>query len=288
MYSIKQPVNAQSYSTALDTALPTDALAIHLLSMHTHAYNFVTATSVVIALVTPHHGNGPFQIVVPAPLPRLPKNTLGVSGEWRQDRLTYGDLQINLEQAEQWHPRLPALPAAPSSALATLVAVASQFPASALTRGTFSLTQRAQQGIDYLQIGLAAHDRNKLRTGVIHLAGLGPGLTPAGDDFLVGLLAALQSASWSQMQQAGVLPGICAAMAETAAERTMRLSAAWLRAAGQGCFGEPWHHLIVALNANSTDAITAAAHRILTTGATSGVDAMTGFLWGIHVLSNEP
>lgn len=137
--------------------------------------------------------------------------------------------------------------------------------------------------MDALQKGFIERDHDQVRTGVMHLAGLGPGLTPAGDDFLVGLLAAFHA---GQLQRVEEQTNLSQLIAQTAAAQTTKLSAQWLRCAGQGQFGEAWHHLISALNDDSATAISRAAHRILTTGATSGVDAMSGFLFGIRLLED--
>lgn len=104
------------------------------------------------------------------------------------------------------------------------------------------------------------------------LLGLGPGLTPAGDDVLVGRLLA-----W----QAGLLPGLDAtairALLSAAENRTTRLSSAFLEAAAAGECGAAWQDLWPtrwpALGSRR-DAIRV----ILRTGQTSGAAALWGFL----------
>ena len=125
--------------------------------------------------------------------------------------------------------------------------------------------------------GLRAGRESDIARGTELLAGLGPGLTPAGDDFLLGFMAriwlepALLPAAWTA-------PDLCQHIAQTAAPRTTRLSRAWLIHAARGHFAEPWHDLVTALAANDKSAILHAGARILRIGATSGRDAMTGFL----------
>ncbi len=65
---------------------------------------------------------------------------------------------------------------------------------------------------------------------------------------------------------------------DKATDQTTRLSGAWLRCAAHGQFGETWHSLAHALQSGQRKKIDQAAHHILSTGATSGVDAMTGLL----------
>jgi hypothetical protein len=65
---------------------------------------------------------------------------------------------------------------------------------------------------------------------------------------------------------------------ETAADLTTTLSAAFLRAAARGECSAAWHGLLAAFAEGDDVAMTAAAGRVLSYGATSGVDALTGFV----------
>jgi hypothetical protein len=99
------------------------------------------------------------------------------------------------------------------------------------------------------------------------LVGLGPGLTPAGDDFLIGALAALDAIGQTNMHDA------LGRAVVAAAGRTSPLSASLLRAAAAGHVGENLHVMVAALVAGDADAAVAAAGRI---GHTSGWDALAG------------
>ena len=48
--------------------------------------------------------------------------------------------------------------------------------------------------------------------------------------------------------------------------------------ASEGLFGEAWHDLLAALRQGGADAVRKAADRVLGFGATSGADALSGFL----------
>ena len=126
-----------------------------------------------------------------------------------------------------------------------------------------------------LMQALQDDDRLSIGGNAALLAGLGPGLTPAGDDYLVGLMAGLR-----------VWPGLCEVSSEEdcriileAAEgRTTLLSRAFLRSAKEGLFGEIWHELLAELAGGEATRIRQAVRRILSAGATSGADALAGFL----------
>ena len=127
---------------------------------------------------------------------------------------------------------------------------------------------RARKGLSALCAGWDG-DRPQLREGALALAGLGGGLTPAGDDFLVGAMLY----AWLAHPAPGAF---CRILAETAAPRTNRLSAAFLRAASRGQCSAAWHALLAASAAGTP--LNEAVHGIVTYGATSGADALIGFL----------
>jgi hypothetical protein len=123
-------------------------------------------------------------------------------------------------------------------------------------------------------------DDSQLRTGAAHFAGLGSGLTPAGDDFLLGtmLCAWLSHASPT---------GYCKQVAEVSSPRTTTLSRAFLQAAAAGEFGMPWHRLLAALRDGSDQRVEAAMRQVLAFGHSSGADALAGFLFmGTRVAKN--
>lgn len=129
-----------------------------------------------------------------------------------------------------------------------------------------------------LQAGWRTGDLHLITAGARRLAGLGPGLTPAGDDLLVGWLAGIFF--YGERGNLGVRgAAVGQAVAATAAARTTRLSAAWLRHAGMGEFAEPWHQLAAGLETGDPAVMAQATHCILNTGATSGQEAMKGFLY---------
>ena len=102
---------------------------------------------------------------------------------------------------------------------------------------------------------------------VSQLVGLGPGLTPSGDDFLIGALAALDALGQTNMHTA------LGRAVVAAAGRTSPLSASLLRAAAAGHVGENLHMMLAALVTGDADAAIDAAARI---GHTSGWDALAG------------
>jgi uncharacterized protein DUF2877 len=120
-----------------------------------------------------------------------------------------------------------------------------------------------------------------LLTLVKALVGLGEGLTPSGDDFLVGLLAVLHLT--------GSLP--CRAgcplhtqFCQCVRLGTSQLSGEFLRCAFEGHFAEPLVRLVRALCAPVMDAWPAHAATLAAVGHSSGVDAMVGIALGCRLL----
>jgi hypothetical protein len=119
---------------------------------------------------------------------------------------------------------------------------------------------------------IAAADLPSAGRAALKLAGLGYGLTPAGDDYLVGALLA----AWMILppETAGLL---AREISMIAAPRTTSLSAAWLRSAAKGNAGALWHEFFDALVHNVDSRIQTSLRRILAVGETSGADALAGF-----------
>jgi hypothetical protein len=99
------------------------------------------------------------------------------------------------------------------------------------------------------------------------LIGLGPGLTPSGDDFLIGALAALDALGQTKIH------GALAQAVADACALTSPLSACFLRAAAAGHVGESLYDAVASVLTGHLDAAVAAAHRI---GHTSGWDMLAG------------
>jgi hypothetical protein len=133
-----------------------------------------------------------------------------------------------------------------------------------------------------LCVGRQEFSVSTLLTLVKALVGLGEGLTPSGDDCLVGLLAVLHVT--------GFLP--CSAASPAHAQfrecvrlGTSQLSGEFLRCAFEGHFAEPLVMLVRALCAPETDAWPAHAATLATVGHSSGVDAMVGIALGCRLLA---
>jgi hypothetical protein len=134
------------------------------------------------------------------------------------------------------------------------------------------LQRRLAQGTGQIQLGLQTNSSAQVAQGVEQLIGLGPGLTPLGDDLLVGMLGGLYLAA-SPSFRAEMAVAFHAGMKN---KRTTQLSRLWLDHAVQGEFGEEWHQLGAALTGEASTRLFFALARIAGRGATSGLAALSG------------
>jgi hypothetical protein len=159
----------------------------------------------------------------------------------------------------------------PSTPTAALILEQARGRADAFSR---ALSACGREGADWSPASL-----EDLRVKSAALAGLGGGFTPAGDDFLLGAMYAL----WATRPES-VARALAEAIAQGAAPRTTKVSAAYLRAGARGAAGQGWHRLTDALSEGRHTDLTESLHDISRVGHTSGADALAGFLLILRLL----
>jgi len=203
--------------------------------------------------------------------------------------LQVGRLNVRVDRAECWDPRLDVSllnkqPVRGGLNLIRSLMVPSACNESlwlALHSGHGSLFQRRiRQGWHKLRQGILSEDPRLCAEGARLTAGVGIGLTPAGDDFLVGALIGL----WSGLADPERYVGSIVA---GATPHTNKLSAAWITAAGRGEVGQVWHDLALALLDRDQSSILCAGRSVLGVGHTSGSDAMSGFVATLELISRS-
>jgi hypothetical protein len=112
--------------------------------------------------------------------------------------------------------------------------------------------------------------RNVSQDGVRALIGLGPGLTPSGDDFLVGMMVA-----FGEVHERESLNDLSATVLEFARVRTSSISAAHLKAAAEGLGAEALHLTIQSIAHGGRD-LANSLSTLGEIGHSSGWDALAG------------
>jgi Protein of unknown function (DUF2877) len=211
----------------------------------------------LMALTAPTALPGPLHVVLDTPLAARPGAGVVRSGTG----LLVGDALVALHGARPWVGLLPG-PVEMRRSAALVVEAASWAAAhSALLAHPYR--EPARRALELLRAGDVV--------GTVGLlCGLGPGLTPAGDDAVAGMLLAMRAlggaGSQAQLQSA------------LRAARTTALSLAVLECAAAGQSIAPVHQLLEAAARQDRVAAVAAAGALAEVGASSGADLCFGLL----------
>ena len=129
-----------------------------------------------------------------------------------------------------------------------------------------------------------AQDAANVERAARGLAGLGPGLTPSGDDTLGGFIAVLALIGLQPAMDVAAGKRLAEVIAGAARPRTTLLSATLLAHAARGEVAEQVGELLVALSLppDASAAVLQAAERVLEFGACSGGDTLFGLLLGFQ------
>jgi hypothetical protein len=125
--------------------------------------------------------------------------------------------------------------------------------------------------------------RAELESGVSELIGYGAGLTPDGDDYLLGYLASLWP--WQHLGAISAHLKLLRPAIKSRLHRTTSISRHYLELALQGHYSQSIDHLTTVLIHGSTPAdIKLSAINVIKFGSSSGADCLGGFLHGIRAL----
>ena len=247
--------------------------AVSILHRFDRVCNLVNQDGEVVSIVALSIGAGPFAIVVS-------EEYVGHFFDAKSIRIDNGYLVVNntrvdISEVEVWQPKpnwgllqmcldqwINVIPR-----IETMVKSKRQMYGDIET----SVAQRLRQLESKLIHTIIDNDQVAFKTAVSQIAGLGGGLTPSGDDFLVGLLYGV----FTTRSEDGVQVWADIVL-KTAVSRTTTLSGAWLRAAARGEAIAAWHELCQKLIMTDQTWKTPVL-KILDIGHSSGADALAGF-----------
>ena len=240
-----------------------------VLHVFEHACNLINEHKDVLSVVSQGIGDGPFNLVVEDNVVFLDHLRLEFPIFNSLNLLKIGELTINTQNARLWAPR-------PN--WENLHRRRDDISRVLLTNYQFS-----NSPVSSLPMALVNADINGSINATKNLAGLGIGLTPSGDDFIMGAILA----AWI-IHPADVVAILAAEVTEVAAALTTSLSGAWLRSAGKGEAGILWHRFFDALLSVEPTVLQESMDKILSIGETSGADALFGFVsllvaWSVEV-----
>lgn len=222
--------------------------SIRYLHLFERSCNLLNQNGELVSFVLPSIGLGPFSLIIPevvmARLRQEPEILVQENGRF----LTIGAERIEIVETAVWHPvpEWRKLRKRPFSIDPTLP----------------PLPVLIEQRFQMLLMAVAENNKTEIVRTTKALAGLGEGLTPLGDDLLMGMLFGL----WVK----GADVRMIRLVGETAVSRTTTLSAAFLNAAMDGSATIHWHDLV--------NGLPNAAEKICSIGHLSGVGAWVGFV----------
>lgn len=287
-------ISAISYSPAVKNWLQ-NSRRVRVLHTFQAVVNLINSDNAILSIVSKEIGNGPFNLVLKTS--DFPKNvTVDTIVIIRNQSLFLDGLQINLLDAQIWQPipdwnkvrnfkesLLKSIniideilsTEAPKDSIAKIVS-SNQINSNNIEG---KIIKTAKKAITLLSHGLIESDSNSLQESARRLTGLGIGLTPAGDDFLSGVIYGF----WA-VYSTSKAKSLSRVIVQAAIHRTNELSSAWLRAAANGEASESWHQLLRAIIKQDIDMLRDAVRRILPTGHTSGADALGGFTFTVNLV----
>jgi hypothetical protein len=275
-------------------------LLVHAVFPHT--WHLRSATRQIVSVVT-SRWNGPLS----ARVATLPRVSPGTPATLCETGFHVGEMVISFEGARPWnaHPDRPqtldltvlrrdlegmhhqVLAAARGGLAAAMEDVwpdRDGFGGHATgspTRGdaTSGWLARGRAEISSLRVALCCQDGIELRRHAVGLLGLGPGLTPSGDDVLCGLIAGLSvlgrrsNRHKNRCEEAQTALTDC--MVTQAPRRTTSLSSTFLQCAARGVVTEP---LLQVLETAGSGTRMNHIDDVLMLGHSSGSDMLTGAL----------
>ncbi|QNS07933.1 oxamate carbamoyltransferase subunit AllH family protein [Streptomyces xanthii] len=268
--------------------------AVH--SAFTHVVNLLTPDGLLIALASRDAGDAPRTLVVDVPDWTGTGLDAGHSVMFDTGRLILDapgrPLHLTAEGARPWDPAGPSLAHLAPGALARAADALDAYnrahgaPGGMLgaAPGAGLMESAVARALDAGRVrlldALRAGDAVETVHGILALHGLGPGLTPAGDDFLAGLtlVAALPGSALAP------LPPAVRTVLDGHRGRTTDLAAATLTEAAEGRARAELIDVLRQL-ADSPPPwdLNDPARRVLAFGHTSGSDTLSGLVAGLHL-----
>ncbi len=234
-------------------------------------------------------------------LPDAVRVTLPTGWDWRQQArtgeavlITADNIQaqrwrVNINESTLWQPRLSRS----SLSLNALPEALQHYETLASQLLLYCLEHQVESDLLWASSPISKDESKRrlelkeqpaqLENQVVKLIGYGKGLTPDGDDYLVGYLAAFSPwqltavllAHQNRMQQ----------LIEQHLPRTTDISRHYLSRALEGHFSQPVCSLQEQLiSPTQNTAIIDAAEQVMQFGASSGVDCLAGMLHGLRSL----
>jgi len=251
-----------------------------------------------VCIGDPAIGNGPLTLI--ADMRAAPRGLhAGQPARIAESRIAIGAVTFVCERCEPWHPPRWPQAAAPSMLVQAREAVvrraATDAPAEGFGRAiadaklpTDAFARTARRRLARLRSSLVASVAARSAAAIAvadpvrDLVGLGPGLTPSGDDVLIGALALLDALAPDHADAGAMRANLAGAVGDVPPGLTSPLSHCFLRVAAAGHVGERLHAAVSSCVSGDVDAAIAAVRAI---GHSSGWDMLAGIATALDAVT---
>ncbi len=148
------------------------------------------------------------------------------------------------------------------------------------------LTRKLSQPVIQLIAATESLDAHASANAAQKMIGLGPGVTPSGDDILIGYLAGLHSTAGNEHERQAFIQSFGAALSKLSKE-TNEISRTYLYHAIHGQFSSSIVSLINTIRDGEEAQLLSAAMGAMRVGHSSGMDSVTGLLIGLRIWHTE-
>jgi hypothetical protein len=269
-------------------------------SVYRQACNIELGTGALLTLLCAALGNLPHGIRFALPEAQDLRMRLrpgqAVVRDGARLRIAHAGVRIELSHAAPWRCELAACDVYARPAVQAMLAALAALRAH-MQRGGFAplvlsdaepaapleqaMRRRLLDCLPLLDSAAANLDPALAMQALERLAGLGPGLTPSGDDFIVGYLASLHSRCQLDPVLRPFLNGLTAPLARLAAASNP-ISRQFILNAVDCEFAEALTQLVAAIAAHDQQGAREAAEQVASVGHSSGCDSLLGLLFGLH------
>jgi hypothetical protein len=244
----------------------------------------------------PAIGNGPLTLIADIRAARRGLHP-GQPARIAESRIAIGAVTLTCEGCEPWHPPRWPRAAAPGTLVEAHAAIvrraATDAPAEGFGRALAGasvprdavarVARRRLAGLrSWLVESMTAHSAPA--DPVRDLVGLGPGLTPSGDDVLVGALALLDGLAQGHAAAGAMRTNLAGAVGGLPPGLTSPPSHCFLRVAAAGHIGQRLHAAVSSCVTGDVDAAIAAVRDI---GHSSGWDMMAGIVTALDAVTRR-
>ncbi len=263
--------------------MATHAFAGSVHSVFSRSCNITADDGRMFALLSAEHGNVPHGARLHTPADFVFSGALRVGDRCACNsgmlRFHAAGLAVQLKGARRWRARLDHLAADLSRPrVATALQVTRQTLQQHVVDQPRPLDHSLEAHRAALRQAVGAVEQREMKAAIGRLIGCGAGLTPAGDDVLIGFLAGLRALAGEDTKRRALLMFV-SALIRNAAHATNSISRAYLLHACDGVFAEPLTLLAASIAAGDPPPrVAAAAGAALAIGATSGADGVRGLL----------